>query len=677
MAMRRFLSAADRGWLFAQFNGRCAGCNAALDHGWEADHIVPYCQTKRTVKEEMQPLCKPCHRKKTKEENTLSQLKKFRKHQRELNDWFRDNVVDGKLMTDTVTLDVTPAGGKSTLPSIMARHLISQDIIDLVVWVTPRQNLSKQAAEDFFVERGEWFSEVRGERFYNPYHGRRRKNTVPLLSEKEIYQENVRCYTTTYNSILSAFTEQKKGLHDYMFSKYRCALVLDECHHLADTGDQPFTEAIKPLREAAVITMVMTGTADRQDRKQIYGLKYDKDASSQLYKPNCDIKYSRSDAVGEGAKLPITFHVVDGIWNFEEEENCTDFEAEKSSVTGEVVLSTADDAQRKHVFKHGMNTDSEWVAKTIDDACKDFIESRQLTAYPHAQMIVVLTLQSDSDYWARHIRREHGLKVALAVSNNDEAAVEIDAFRKGAYDVLVTVGMAYEGLDAPAVTHMAVLRNIRSEPFLEQCFDRATRIDRNSTVKSHAQCAHIFVPSDEKLQGVIRSLKEAQAVGVAELQRRVKAQEVKDFNGELADDEPRLVATSQLVLKLIEADSAGEEVTREMIDEAKAAMTANTSIDQLLAINKLDREFRKKERNQRKIDKGTYNPDDDGKEPRIEPNITVSSRQTDTRLCTLDTPIFSEQQIEQLELVIEEYPMLKWAPADRVLKDIADGRLNF
>ena len=108
---------------------------------------------------------------------------------------------------------------------------------------------------------------------------------------------------------LSAFTEQKKGLHDYMFSKYRCALVLDECHHLADTGDQPFTEAIKPLREAAVITMVMTGTADRQDRKQIYGLNYNKDASSQLYKPSCDIIYSRSDAVGEGAKFPITFHV--------------------------------------------------------------------------------------------------------------------------------------------------------------------------------------------------------------------------------------------------------------------------------------------------------------------------------------------------------------------------------
>ena len=662
MAHRRFLSQPDRCWLFAQFDGCCAKCGVALDHGWEADHIIPYSQTKRTVKEEMQPLCKPCHRTKTKEENALSQLKKFRKHQRELNDWFRDNVVDGKLITDTVTLDVTPAGGKSTLPSIMARHLISQDIIDLVVWVTPRQNLSKQAAEDFYVERGEWFSEVLGERFYNPYHGRRRKNTVPLLSDKEIYQENVRCYTTTYNSILTAFTDQKKGLHDYMFSKYRCALVLDECHHLAETGQQPFTEAIKPLREAAVITMVMTGTADRQDHKQIYGLQYDKDVSSQLFKPKCDITYSRSDAVGEGAKLPITFHVVDGIWNFEEEENCTDFEVEKPSITGEVVLSTADDAQRKHVFKHGMNTDSEWVKTTIDDACTDFLESRRLTQYPHAQMIVVLTLQSDSDYWARHIRRHHGLKVALAVSNNDEAAAEIDAFRKGMYDCLVTVGMAYEGLDAPAVTHMAVLRNIRSEPFLEQCFDRATRIDYKSTVKANAQCAHIFVPSDEKLQGVIRNLKDAQAAGIAELQARVKKQEQADFNGDLAADEPRLIATSQAVLQLLETDSSEREITREMIDEAKASMPVDAPIDQILAINKLDRELREKERELTKIDKGTYNPDDQGDLFKPETTITVTSRKTETRLCTFDTPVFSDQQIEQLERVIEEYPSFKWAP---------------
>ena len=155
MTPKRFASQSDRGWLYAKYDGRCAACGCHLDHGWEADHIIPFSQSGRTVKEEMQPLCKPCHRKKTKEENTLSPLKKFRTHQRELNDWFVDNIVDGKLKRDTVTLDVTPAGGKSTLPSIMSRHLIDQDIVDLIVWVTPRQNLSKQAAESFEVERGE------------------------------------------------------------------------------------------------------------------------------------------------------------------------------------------------------------------------------------------------------------------------------------------------------------------------------------------------------------------------------------------------------------------------------------------------------------------------------------------------------------------------------------------
>jgi len=46
-------------------------------------------------------------------------------------------------------------------------------------------------------------------------------------------------------------------------------------------------------------------------------------------------------------------------------------------------------------------------------------------------------------------------------------------------DVLVTVAMAYEGLNIPAVSHIICLTRIRSAPWIEQMTARANRIDKN------------------------------------------------------------------------------------------------------------------------------------------------------------------------------------------------------
>ena len=44
-------------------------------------------------------------------------------------------------------------------------------------------------------------------------------------------------------------------------------------------------------------------------------------------------------------------------------------------------------------------------------------------------------------------------------------------------DILVTVGKAYEGLDAPRSKHLVCLTRQRSVPWLAQCFARAWRRD--------------------------------------------------------------------------------------------------------------------------------------------------------------------------------------------------------
>jgi superfamily II DNA or RNA helicase len=68
-------------------------------------------------------------------------------------------------------------------------------------------------------------------------------------------------------------------------------------------------------------------------------------------------------------------------------------------------------------------------------------------------------------------------------------------------DVLVTVGKAYEGLDAPRCKHLICLTRQRSAPWLAQCFARAWRRDYNlqNTRGITDQRCWIFAPRDAEM----------------------------------------------------------------------------------------------------------------------------------------------------------------------------------
>ena len=68
-------------------------------------------------------------------------------------------------------------------------------------------------------------------------------------------------------------------------------------------------------------------------------------------------------------------------------------------------------------------------------------------------------------------------------------------------DVLVTVGKAYEGLDAPRCKHLICLTQQRSAPWLAQCFARAWRRDyalQNTRGITDQRC-WIFAPRDQEM----------------------------------------------------------------------------------------------------------------------------------------------------------------------------------
>jgi hypothetical protein len=93
-------------------------------------------------------------------------------------------------------------------------------------------------------------------------------------------------------------------------------------------------------------------------------------------------------------------------------------------------------------------------------------------------------------------RRQAEREVQLAVSNERNAPEALAAFRLTAEpSILVTVAMAYEGLDAPEVAVVAALTHIRSRPWLEQMVARATRVDPNAGPYEN-QSALVYHPDD-------------------------------------------------------------------------------------------------------------------------------------------------------------------------------------
>jgi superfamily II DNA or RNA helicase len=61
--------------------------------------------------------------------------------------------------------------------------------------------------------------------------------------------------------------------------------------------------------------------------------------------------------------------------------------------------------------------------------------------------------------------------------------------------ILVTVSMAYEGMDCPEISHIACLTHIRSRPWLEQMVARATRVDPHAGPYD-GQSALVYHPDD-------------------------------------------------------------------------------------------------------------------------------------------------------------------------------------
>lgn len=380
----------------------------------------------------------------------------LRGHQHALQRYLE--AIDATDIPADILADVVPGGGKSMLPGLLARRFPQHRI----AWFVPRLSLRRQAAigllKDFDIEVRESGNDT------NPSRGTRGfvATHAALTAQPDLWADELR-------------------RHPYL-------LAIDELHHAKESrSGEPNALAAAVNRLSYYVRLCMTGTLETNDNSLIYGVPYT--ATQRGYELNLDsfggevIRYSRSSALSEGAIVPVEFHYHDGPVKWEDRDGIR--ESRLSEVDSE------DESQ------------AVWTALRTDLADQLLANCISHWRQFGDRLLVVTADQPSAKAYHSQIRRQ-GISCGLAISDADDAHSDIEQFREGGFQCLVTCQMAYEGLDVPPITHVACLTHIRSRPWIEQMF---ARIWRAYTGKVRCWA---FVPNDPRMNRVIDRIRQEQ-----------------------------------------------------------------------------------------------------------------------------------------------------------------------
>lgn len=450
MANRRTIrSKAGRYLLLKKFGFKCRVCGCDKLEELELDHVIPYVITGDTNIHDLQVLCKRCNRKKGKK--IMSMEFRPRKHQAEAARIVSEIVSGYRPSIELVIADVTCGGGKSSLPVILAAGLRIP-----IMWCHPRKALGGQAEDAFLDPRLRAY-------FKHDLTIRQSTNDIDPM-------RNTNGYAITYAAL-----EDDSARINLDFARARegnFALVLDEPQQLVK--DCAAEKRIRPIHELARITLMMSGTWARHDKQRVAYAPYEpvRDGESRLSFLNtveiASIRYTRQDALREKAILPSEIYFYDGRGEYRRNGKEEQYESLRNADDPKAALYNALHTElSREILNEGM---IHWRAYKI--------------SHPRSKVLIVAADINSAKEFYKYLRDDRGISshnIGIATSDDTpDALKKIDQFRRadrGGIDILITVGMAYIGLDVPAITHTFVLTYIRSVPYLTQLFARGARVD--------------------------------------------------------------------------------------------------------------------------------------------------------------------------------------------------------
>lgn len=383
--------------------------------------------------------------------------------------------------------EVCPGGGKTRITGVIADHF---PLFKIGV-VVPRISLMEQTAQAIKEHFNIDLREISGNA----------ESTDP--------SRGGRGWITTYNTIANDPDQWMAEIHRHPYF-----LNFDEGHHMKvylDGTMNEFANACEPLIRLARVVNIMTGTTTTSDNSKLLGPAmphregcpwlshgYIQNGNrwtldTQEHPSWCDVfvRYSRLDALLERAIVPLVFHNVDGV---------VEFKRNGLPVCDQLSLLRDDD--RQGALLTALETG---LAIDLLRAC--------VSHWAKSSRGKLLVIAHDQKAARRYMRelRELGIDgVELAISDEPESHKRVKRFRHGSCRVLVSVAMAYEGLDVPDITHVVFLTRFRAIGWVVQAFARAWR----SLAKKVE--GHVFVPDDVAMNSVIEAIQADQQKAIIE-----------------------------------------------------------------------------------------------------------------------------------------------------------------
>jgi superfamily II DNA or RNA helicase len=384
-----------------------------------------------------------------------------------------------------IVCSVTPGGGKSALPLIAAKSLAEPGRYK-IAWVTPRDSLRRQAEESFA----------------DPLLKQLTKHNSAIRicqnADREDLSRGLRGFATTYQAILA-----DPQIYYREFEKYLYILFLDEPHHIPNEPLNPWFYAIAPLVNLSRLSILASGTLDRHDAKPVAFLPYtpaDDGFGIDYHAENYHfIEYSRYDALAEGAIVPLKFRLFDGYVEYQN----AGMPAHRSD--------TISQGEPSVVMQHlNLMLQTDFAREILGKAVEDWRKHRR-EVYRDAKLLIVGPDIKTSQEYASFLRKNYrDEKILIATSDNSPAAMAaIKQFKTSRqHNILITVAMAYEGLDVKQITHVVCLTLIRSKPWIEQCLARANRTAPGKLF------GVIYAPDDVLFNAVKMAIEESQEKAV-------------------------------------------------------------------------------------------------------------------------------------------------------------------
>lgn len=440
----------------------------------------------------------------------------------------------------SLSLDVVAGGGKSRCVAITASVLAGDKkaenetgftpkpgMIDGVVWIAPRRSLLKQATESL-LEGPTGSSPVPWLPAAETVHDFIKDASSALRTNKRL---GFLGFTTSFQQLSARSTEPlQEAIAKWSESigrKPRLLIAADEVHHAAGYADSDesgatgwgnaladFVDLCTGDDGSRPHRLMMTGTPYRGDLRPVYGMPYGKPEPAVRNIHHCmgevvrlaknRILYPRHTGLKQAAIIPIRPSLYDAT--------VAGFDASIADLPSNMA--------RRAVQYAGTWGEDSCNADLIKGIVTDALQDRANGPTPNGQVIVVMRSRIDAMRVYNWLKAERPFNVrpVLAVSDyedeqencfvevSEKGVQAIQAFRdrENGTDVLVTVGMAHEGMDAKWATHLVYLGAIRQTGWLEQCFARVWRKGASDLGKPFCR---LFTFADLEMREYLASLK--------------------------------------------------------------------------------------------------------------------------------------------------------------------------